>query len=80
MAHDWSRLAGESGSPFLTHGWLGCRWRAFGWGEPMWPLLRGADGSLEAGALLERTDNDLTSAADVYRRRGRGGAGRERAD
>jgi hypothetical protein len=32
----------------------------------MWPLLRGADGSLEAGALLERTDNDLTSAADVY--------------
>jgi hypothetical protein len=31
----------------------------------MW-LLGGADGSLEAGALLERTDNDLTSAADVY--------------
>jgi hypothetical protein len=35
-------------------------------GEPLWPLLPGADGSLEAGALLERTDNDLTSAADVY--------------
>lgn len=50
----WNRLAIDRESPFLTHEWLTCWWRAFGRGEPAWLVLPGPDGALRAGAFLER--------------------------
>ena len=66
IAHAWNQLARRSGTPFVTHEWLGCWWTAFGEGEPMWLSLRGDNGALEAGAFLERGARDVTSAANVH--------------
>jgi len=66
IAHAWNQLARRSGTPFVTHEWLGCWWRAFGEGEPIWLSLRGDNGALEAGAFLERGARGVTSAANVH--------------
>src|SRR3954462_7159370 len=66
LAEDWDSLVYESGTPFLTHEWLRCWWRAFGHGEPMWLLLRAPNGRLDAGAFFARGGHDLTSAANVH--------------
>jgi CelD/BcsL family acetyltransferase involved in cellulose biosynthesis len=67
VADDWARLAHRSASPFVTYEWLSCWWNAFGRGEPTWMLLRGDDGSLEAGTLFEaKRRNALSAAANVH--------------
>ena len=67
LAADWDRLALASGSPFMTHAWLSCWWSAFGRGEPTWLLTRGTDGSILAGAFLQRIRRGrLASAANVH--------------
>lgn len=66
LAPAWDELALRGGSPFLTHEWLGRWWEAFGSGEhPLWVVLHDDDGSMRAGACLQRSRcNGLASAAD----------------
>jgi CelD/BcsL family acetyltransferase involved in cellulose biosynthesis len=66
LAPAWDELALSAGSPFLTHEWLGRWWHAFGTGEhPIWVVCHDDDGSMRAGACLQRTrGNGLASAAD----------------
>ncbi|HEY3020332.1 MAG TPA: GNAT family N-acetyltransferase [Solirubrobacteraceae bacterium] len=66
MPEAWDALAVPSGTPLLTHAWL------FPWlatrarGPVVCATLRGADGSLRAGALLQRIAGGFASAADRY--------------
>ncbi len=65
-AADWNRLTQGSGNPFMTHEWLTCWWNAYGRGTPTWVLVRGEDGSVRAGAFLERRGRSLHAAANVH--------------
>jgi CelD/BcsL family acetyltransferase involved in cellulose biosynthesis len=66
LAPAWDELALRGASPFLTHEWLSRWWAAFGSGEhPVWVVLHDDDGTMRAGACLQRTrGNGLDSAAD----------------
>jgi CelD/BcsL family acetyltransferase involved in cellulose biosynthesis len=66
LVSDWERLALKAGSPFMTHVWLSCWWRAFGDGVPIWLVLLDADGSLRAGAMLHRSRGRLAAGANVH--------------
>jgi CelD/BcsL family acetyltransferase involved in cellulose biosynthesis len=66
LVEDWDRLALAAGTPFLTHSWLSCWWKAFGGGEPLWVVLHDAEESLRGGAFLHRTGGRLAAAANVH--------------
>lgn len=66
LVADWDRLALDARTPFMTHAWLSCWWKAFGRGDPIWVVLRDTDGSLRAGAFLHRMGGKLASSANVH--------------
>jgi CelD/BcsL family acetyltransferase involved in cellulose biosynthesis len=66
LVPEWEALAREAGSPFMTHVWLSCWWRAFGNGVPVWLVLLDADGSLRAGGMLHRRRGRLAAGANVH--------------
>jgi len=66
MRDAWEALAVPSGTPLLTPAWL-LPWVATrARGPVVCATLRGADGSLRAGALLQRVPGGFASATDRY--------------
>src|SRR5215213_2773674 len=63
LGEGWDALAP---SPFLTRAWLDAWWDAFGSGERVTAVLRGAGGELLAGAALRRTRGGLEATANVH--------------
>jgi CelD/BcsL family acetyltransferase involved in cellulose biosynthesis len=63
LGEGWDTLAP---SPFLTRAWLDAWWDAFGSGERVTAVLRGAGGELLAGAALRRTRGGLEATANVH--------------
>lgn len=66
LAAEWDELAQGGGSPFTTAAWLRAWWSGFGQGDPRWMALQDDDGSLRAGAFLQRTGGKLVAAANVH--------------
>src|SRR5687767_2236371 len=52
LRDEWTALAPEEPTPFLTHEWLTAWWNAFGSGELLCPVVRDPDGRLLGAACL----------------------------
>ena len=66
MSDAWEELAVPSGTPLLTPAWLLPWVETRARGPVVCATLRGADGCLRAGALLQRVPGGFASATDRY--------------
>jgi len=66
LADEWDELALAAETPFMTHAWLRAWWSGFGQGDPIWLVLQDEDGSLRAGAFMQKSGGRLAAAANVH--------------